>query len=109
MTTRQEALKRLNARFQAEMQQLSEAQPVMEIACDPMTLWCVLCSLQLSLRHPLNTGPTSQIVRAFVDQIGAHLAPPGTALADMFALGFDPQHDFVSPETTESEAPDATK
>jgi hypothetical protein len=57
-------------------------------------LMCLVGSLQLSLRHPLNVGPSSQVVRGVIADIRARLVKDGFgATAEMMALGDDPHFD----------------
>jgi len=51
-------------------------------------------SLQLALRHPLNTGPSAQITREFIDGIIGRMQGSGyPAHAELARLGYDPTHD----------------
>jgi hypothetical protein len=42
--------------------------------------WAIFSDLQLSLKHPENTGPTADMVRGLAIKLQKALAPEGTAL-----------------------------
>lgn len=87
----------LMARFTAEFVDLSE-KPPLPVVIDNVTLWYIVSSLQLALRHPDNTGTAARTVRDFIRQVQERIAPEGTALSVILARGFDPAFD-VGKET----------
>jgi len=68
---------------------------VLPIHLDLPTLLSLVGALQLSLRHPRNTGPTSQIVRQLINGIIDRIETHGfKATAELMRLGFNPEHDI---------------
>jgi len=62
---------------------------------DIQTLMCLVGALQLALRHPGNTGPSSQVVRQVIDAIIDRLEVHGyRAVAHLMRLGYNPEHDI---------------
>lgn len=60
------------------------------------SLCCVVAGLQLALRHPANTGPSTLIVAAFIRAAIDRVRESGyNATADVLALGGDPAYDDV--------------
>lgn len=58
------------------------------------TAVAVIGNLQMSLRHPDNTGEAARIVRNVIDQMLAKLVRDGfLATAAVAALGDDPRYD----------------
>ena len=59
-------------------------------------LMCIVGALQLSLRHPANTGPSSRIVREVIDGIIGRLEDSGfEAIPEMMRSGDNPEFDEV--------------
>jgi hypothetical protein len=78
-------------RFEVEMAQLIEMPPV-AFDMSPAGWYFLLGQLQLALRHPENTGPTSEKTRAFCMRL-IHELPLGYGTREIAHMGFDPQHD----------------
>lgn len=47
----------------------SKATERITLTCDAITALGVLGSLHLAIKHPLNTGPSTRLVRAFYEQL----------------------------------------
>ena len=82
----------LLARFSEEFTRLVDNPEVLSLAVTRKEMWAIFCQLQLALRHPQNTGPTSLTAKAIARRLQAIVAPSG-ALAEVAERGWDPQHD----------------
>jgi hypothetical protein len=60
-----------------------------------MAAFCLTSELlQVALRHPLNNGPSADVVRRFIDQVLQSMCAAGFhATAEAVMLGFDPAYD----------------
>lgn len=55
--------KELKDRWKAEFDELVQERDRVILILSPLEAWAVLATIQLALRHPTNTGPTSEIAR----------------------------------------------
>ena len=84
--------KKLEQRASAEMKACEDMKFHFEFSI--MDLMSIIGALQLALRHPMFTGPTSQIVRQFID--GAKgLLKDQAAIQELIERGFDQRFDYV--------------
>ena len=66
--------------------------PVLELKLNRLDAWMLLTGIQLALRHPRNTGPTSVVLRSIAERlIGLVATTP--VLRQMAELGFNPDYD----------------
>jgi hypothetical protein len=73
-----------------------EAEFYLPVHMDLHTMMCVVGALQLSLRHPQNTGPSAKVVRELIAGIIARVETEGyKATAEMMRLGDDPANDLT--------------
>ncbi len=85
-------------RFGNELKQLSN-EPTIGLAISPLMAWQIICQLQLALRHPENTGISSEETRHFVDTLVDEI-PLSDSLKELFSMGWNPEHDHViEPQT----------
>ena len=82
----------LLGRFSEELTRLADNPEVLSFGMTRKEMWVILCQLQLSLRHPQNTGATSLIANDIARRLQAIVAPSG-ALAEVAEMGWNPQHD----------------
>ena len=82
----------LLGRFSEELTRLADNPEVLSFGMTRKEMWVILCQLQLSLRHPQNTGSTSLIAKDIARRLQAIVAPSG-ALAEVAEMGWNPQHD----------------
>jgi hypothetical protein len=67
---------------------------ILPVHLDLHSLMCLVGALQLALRHPANTGPSSKVVRELIDAIIARVGNEGcVATAEMLRLGDHPEYD----------------
>jgi hypothetical protein len=67
---------------------------LLPVQMDLTTTLALVGSLQLSLRHPKNVGPTSQMVRALVAGLIEKMKQCGLpAHAELMELGNNPEYD----------------
>jgi len=57
--------------------------------CDALTALGILGSLHLALKHPLNTGPSTRLVKAFYEQLTGKLGAIGLLSAQELRETFD--------------------
>ncbi len=68
---------------------------ILPLHLDLLALLTLVGNLQLSLRHPANTGPSALAARQIIEQIIERLREDGlTAHAELATLGNDPQFDL---------------
>ena len=58
------------------------------IETDDITLLAVIGNLQLGLSHPQNTGPSSKIVKDFINQLTPHLSKINPMYQIIIEAGF---------------------
>jgi hypothetical protein len=61
---------------------------------NPYVAICVLGSLQLALRHPMNCGAAAHVARTFADKLQAYLAQT-PALAEVVEQGWHDDYDVA--------------
>jgi hypothetical protein len=83
---------RLRQQFKEEFQDLCEDKEGIVVQLSALEAWCALSCLQLSLRHPKNAGPTSEIARAVAKSLEAKVAVT-PALKIIAQRGWDPAYD----------------
>lgn len=67
---------------------------ILPIHLDLHSLMCVVGALQLALRHPANTGPSSKVVRELIDGIIERVEHAGYVVtAQILRLGDNPEYD----------------
>jgi len=67
---------------------------ILSVHMDLHVLMCVVGALQLALRHPANTGPSSKVVRELIAGIIERVEQEGyLATAEMLRLGDNPEND----------------
>lgn len=69
------------------LNRLAADRDIARLDIDVWLLWCILCQLQLALKHPANVGPTADLVRGWMDHVVAHLPLP-PVLLEMYQAGF---------------------
>ncbi len=87
---KQELLERVTA----ESQTLHDESWKMTMTLDIDCLMALIASLQLALRHPKNTGPTSQTVKGIIEKLIDELPVDCLALRELARMGFNPKHDL---------------
>lgn len=81
----------LEETFVQEMQAFSQRPPV-SLLLSPTQAWVLFSQLQLALRHPANTGPSSDIARDVAERLQARL-PLAPAMATIAARGWQSEYD----------------
>lgn len=74
-----------------------EARPdyLLPVYMDLTNILAVVGNLQLALRHPSNTGPSSELVRKTLDLIISRVEEDGFPVhAEAMRLGANPEHDI---------------
>lgn len=85
--------------FALKVKQVGEAVQALErlpdamIQISPREALCLLGSIQLSLRHPKNTGPCSEVAREFGRRLQEYLSQGGPAIAAICDMGWHPKDD----------------
>lgn len=79
--------------FTEGLKRLAAKHPFMKFDLDWNTGIAILACLQLSLRHPGNTGPSAALARGFVDGTIRVIEGIEPELAALLRLGDDPRHD----------------
>ena len=82
--------------FEAQaMQEIAamDGQPAV-IETDRLTLFMLVAQVQMAMRHPQNQGPSRERVEGFCRDLGAALAPAGSAAARIIEMGWDPTEDI---------------
>ena len=77
--------------FKSEMTAFCEGQPL-SLMLSPIEAWALLSHVQLALRHPQNTGPTSQIARRWAETIQSRLVT-GPAMSEVARRGWEAKYD----------------
>jgi hypothetical protein len=80
--------------FKEGLKKVQHRYKCLRLDVDWITVVAVIACIQLSLRHPGNTGGSSVKARAFVESIIDHIGAISPDLADILRQGFDPQHDL---------------
>jgi hypothetical protein len=81
----------LYTRFRSEFEALKDKRITIETTA--LSAWVFVSQVQLALRHPKNTGPSTKIARALAEKIIEQVAPPGTALREVAERGWNPNYD----------------
>lgn len=68
--------------------------PYLKLDLDWGTAIAILGSLQLSLRHPGNSGVSARLVRHFCDEFISRVERADPPLAQLLRMGDDPQYDL---------------
>lgn len=89
-------LKALKPALKAELDALAGRPPLL-LELTAVNGWVLFAAIQLSLRHPANTGPTSAGMRVFAEELLRRLRP-GPALARLAALGWEAGYDVPAGE-----------
>lgn len=63
------------------------------VTWDIDTLMVLIASLQLSLRHPMNKGPTSEIIKIVIEKLIDEIPVDHIALRELANKGNNPKHD----------------
>ena len=79
-------------RFKAEMAKLDTDPQMVILELTKTEAWALLSQIQLALRHPGNTGHTSEYARRLARRLQEAVANEG-AMAEVAEWGWDPQHD----------------
>lgn len=66
----------------------SKATERITLTCDAITALGVLASLHLALKHPLNTGPSTRLVRAFYEQLLGKVGETGFLTGEELSQAF---------------------
>jgi len=80
-------------RCTAESKVLRDEGWRIEVTWDIDTLMTLIACLQLSLRHPKNTGASSQIIRVVIEKLIDELPVDSLALRELAGKGNNPKHD----------------
>jgi hypothetical protein len=68
--------------------------PLFQVHLEFTAALALIGNLQLALRHPANTGPSSEVARTFIDGLIDRIRDAGfPANAEMLRLGDDPGYD----------------
>ena len=94
MNSKEQELDALKPAVLAELTALQDRPPLL-LEMTATDGWLLFCAVQLSLRHPQNTGPSSIRMRDFANRLLARLRP-GPALDQLAELGWDDQYDVKS-------------
>lgn len=82
----------LAAEFLEKLKELRNGNPI-TLLINPLEAWMLLGTLQLVLRHPLNTGPSSQSAKQLAMQIQKAIAAKG--VLKLFAeMGWQEKFDY---------------
>lgn len=68
------------------------------IEVDGTTALCLIGQLQVAFRHPLNNGPSSQIMRKFCDGLIEKVAKGDAEVESWLRRGDDPAYDCTREE-----------
>jgi len=79
-------------RMKKALIELLESGEMIGLRMEKRQLWLVFVHLQLALRHPEATGPSSEIVRKLALQMEDILAPEGD-LRELAELGWYSEYD----------------
>ena len=66
---------------------------VLDLRLNRLDAWMLMSGIQLALRHPKNTGPTSVVLRSIAERLIALVATTPT-LREVAKAGFDPDYDY---------------
>lgn len=80
--------------FLAASEQHGDAPLKLDI--NVFTLMCVVANIQLALRHPGNTGPSTEAAQAFVLETQKELGSVHPIFARMIDQGWDPRFDVAA-------------
>jgi len=79
--------------FAEGMKKLVVKHPFLRLDLDWEAAMMIVGCLQLALRHPGNVGPSSEVARAFCDNVIRAAESVEPQLGELMRMGFDPQHD----------------
>ena len=64
------------------------------VTWDIHTLMVLIASLQLSLRHPNNKGPSAEIIKVVIEKLIDEIPVDSLALRELAGKGNNPKHDI---------------
>ena len=94
----------ITARLVNELKQLSN-EPTIKLVVSPLTVYQIICQLQLALRHPLNTGNNAQQTRDFIETL-VNTVPFPDSIKELISMGWNPEHDRVVEPKVETNVTD---
>ena len=71
---------------------LLDKSVVLELKLNRLDAWMLMTGIQLALRHPKNTGPTSVVLRSIAERLIGLVATTPT-LRELAMAGFNPDFD----------------
>lgn len=84
-----------DARFRHDLEAvLLDKSEILELKLNRLDAWMLMSGIQLALRHPKNTGPTSVVLRSIAERLIAMVATTPT-LRELATAGFDPDFDIT--------------
>lgn len=84
--------KEIDPKLLEELMSLKD-KPLITLEISQLTVWELICQLQLALRHPANTGAVAQETRAFVETI-INTVPWSEPIKKMFEMGWHEENDI---------------
>lgn len=72
---------------------LLQAAPPTPIMISAGDMFFLLGTIQLSLRHPQNSGPSSQLARGFARELEKRIVKASPGFAELCKAGWDPPMD----------------
>jgi len=93
----------IERQFQDEFRALAARVDRFTLSIRPVDAWILLSQLQLALRHPKNTGPSSEAAKQIARRLQSIVAPHG-ALAAVAERGWDASYDVPQPPEEERHA-----
>jgi hypothetical protein len=86
--------RRLLKGYNEEEEQAAQRHFILPVHLDLTALACMVGNLQLALRHPANTGPSSEVARRIIEEITQRIKAEGFPVhAEIMRLGGDPVYD----------------
>ena len=71
---------------------LLDKSEILELKLNRLDAWMLMTGIQLALRHPKNTGPTSVVLRSIAERLIGLVATTPT-LRELAIAGFNPDFD----------------
>ena len=91
-------------RLANELKQLSN-EPNIRLLISPLTVFQIICQLQLALTHPLNTDTNAQQTRQFIETLVNTVTFPDL-MKELILMGLNPEHDRVVEPKVETNVTD---
>lgn len=91
----------LQEAFTRELIDLEQSGAGLPFILSPAEAWYLLSNLQLSLRHPMNSGAAAEWIKQFSANIQARLCTGRPAMTELAARGWNAAYD--QPATKENE------